>query len=356
MEKRLNIREGDRILIYDTAGNPYGRELAALLSSTFSVKALLPVDTEWTPPAISVHRILPSNGPAWLLAQIFRQVCGLTAVAWTVFVGRATVIVVETRGWYDKLFLALIAGLCGRIVVIAHDPVPKWRLPKAFLFSQRILWNFARVVLAHSEGLATQARAAGGRNTKVVPHLPFLEYATWARAIAPDIKSSSACRLLVLGQMRDDKGLDRLPDIFALIPEVKRSQISIAFAGRGDCTEIISKMRGLVAITRVPTNQYLSDVEIAQELAKSDVLLAPYPRVTASGSVVLALCRGMGVIAYDTGALAEVVSPEGLVPLGDEFTFAMRIVAATNLFVGGPKDPLHAWREASLRAWLEALK
>ena len=158
-----------------------------------------------------------------------------------------------------------------------------------------------------------------------------------------------------IGQMRLDKGLDRLPAIFELIPDNKRKLLSLAFCGRGDCQEIIAKMTSLLEVSRMPADRFLSDIEVAQELAKSDVLLAPYRFVTASGTVVLALCRGLSVIAYDTGALGEIVRPDGLVRLKDECEFAERIGAAIETGGGGPVRSLQAWRQASLEAWLEAV-
>ena len=246
--------------------------------------------------------------------------------------------------------------LGARIVVIAHDPVARQPLSWIRLFSLRMLWKHARVLLTHSEALAAQARAVTGRATKVVPHLPFVEYAAWAKTVAPDAKSPVKSRLLLLGQMRSDKGLDRLQAILELIPEMTRRHISLAFAGRGNCSEIIRKVMPLVDVSRIPTDHLLSDIEVAQELAKSDVLLAPYRLTTASGTVVLALCRGLNVVAYDTGALAEVLAPDGLVPPGDELGFAERICVAIKTRCGGPVRSFQAWRQASLEAWLEAVR
>ena len=123
------------------------------------------------------------------------------------------------------------------------------------------------------------------------------EYAAWTRAVAPDTDARDRSRLLILGRMGQDKGLARLPSIFSRIPPAMRKRISVSFAGRGNCDEVISTMKALVEVSRVPTEKLLSDFEIAQELAKSDVLLAPYQVVTASSSVVLSLCRGLSIVA-----------------------------------------------------------
>jgi glycosyltransferase involved in cell wall biosynthesis len=151
--------------------------------------------------------------------------------------------------------------------------------------------------------------------------------------------------------MREDKGINRLPAILELIPAALRAKFSLSFAGSGNCGKMVADTARLVDVTKEPASKFLSDIEIARELARSDVLLAPYPLVSASGSVVLGLSRGLRVIAYDTGALSEVVDTDGLVEPGNETAFAERIVAAARFQCGRPAHALAEWRAASLCAW-----
>jgi glycosyltransferase involved in cell wall biosynthesis len=218
-----------------------------------------------------------------------------------------------------------------------------------------VLWKYAKVLVAHSSALAEQSSAVAGRATKIVPHLPFVEYAAWAKTVAPDAKSIGKTRVLLLGRMGHDKGLDRLPNIFGHLPENIRERISLSFAGRGNCSDVIAKLLPLVDISRKPADRLLSDIEVIEELANSDILIAPYRLVSASSSVVLPLCRGLRVVAYDTGSLAEVVAPDGLVRPGDEVAFAQRIGAAIETNCGGPLRSLESWKQASLEAWLRAI-
>ena len=148
--------------------------------------------------------------------------------------------------------------------------------------------------------------------------------------------------------MRADKGLDRLPAILENIAEAQRQRLSLSFAGRGDCGAAVEAASRVVHVTKGPSSKFLGDIEIAREIARSDLLLAPYPRVSASGSVVMALSCELRVVAYDTGALAEVVAPSGLVPLGEEKAFAETIVAALDSDRGGGVQTLAQWRDASL--------
>ena len=72
-------------------------------------------------------------------------------------------------------------------------------------------------------------------------------------------------------------------------------------------------------------------------------------------TVVLALSMGLNVIAYDAGALADVVHPSGLVRHGDEAAFAERICTVIDAPCGGPARSIDAWRQATLDAWLQAI-
>jgi glycosyltransferase involved in cell wall biosynthesis len=349
------MQKKSRLLIYDTdGGNPYGRELAALLCHVFEVEVLTSVDAEWSPPRVFARRILPSNSQSRKIYQVIRQLHGL-AVAVRAAMAGATILLVMTRGWYDQLAFALMALLGARIVVIAHDPTPKQTLPPIDAFSRRLLWRQASVLVAHSESLAAEAAVAGGRSAVAVPHLPFVEYALWTKTAVPASEPAHQCRLLILGRMRPDKGLDRVPNILNHLQAGDRKRISIAFAGIGDCTEIVARVAALTEVVRRPSPSRLSDFEIAGALAQSDLLIAPYPMVSASGTVVLALSRGLRVVAYDTGALSDVVAPDGLVTPGDEGEFANRIMIAIRSGCGGPAQALATWKEQSLDSWMQCL-
>lgn len=345
-----------RITVYDTDGaNPYGREVAVLVAEHADVEAILPVDVGWLPEQLRHRRLLPANGPAGIVAQLIRQWSGLLAAGWDALARRRVIIVIMTRAWYDQMILGLLGRLGARLVVVAHDPVPKTPLSPLQTFARRLLWRSARVLVAHSPKLVSETEDASGREAFLVPHLPFMVYGAWAQGIAPHIAGTGRLRLLVLGQMRHDKGLDRLPAIFERIPVAPRDRMTLGFAGRGNLDDVVSKVGALVTVSRPISKHRLSDREIAESLAETDVLIAPYPLVSASGSVVLALCRDVKVVAYDAGAIRDVLASDGLVPPGDEAAFAARLVSALTDGGAGPREPLAEWRQRSLEAWLAAL-
>ena len=346
-----------RVTIFDTDGkNPYGREVATLIAAHVDVKALLPSDVGWVPDGLCHRPILPANGPAKLLAQLVRQLRGVLSVAWDALVRRRLIVVIMTRAWYDELAFVALCLLGARFLVVAHDPVSKTPLARHREFVRRLFWHQVNTLVVHSGKLAADAQTISGRPAHVVPHLPFLAYSEWTERVAPNVKAQGRLRFLVLGQMRPDKGLERLPMILDRVVPAYRQHLSIAFAGKGDLDKLVATIAAFITVTRPISKNYLNDRDIAASLAESDVLIAPYPVASASGSVVLALCRGLRVVAYDAGSIRDVLADNGLVQPHDEAAFAAQLSVAPECVGGGPRLALPQWRNCSLDAWLEALR
>lgn len=346
------------VTVFDTDGaNPYGREVASLLyKAGYHTDALLPEDVEWVPQGLAVGKIQPVNGPSGLCSQLRRQIRVLFVTAARTLVQRRALVVVMTRGWPDQLVLSILALFGARLVVVAHDPVPKTTLPVVHAAVRRWFWRSARVLIAHSEELRSQTEIVANRSVVVVPHLPFANYVIWAQGLVPDVPHDGVLRLLVLGQMRSDKGLDRLPDILTRLSSDERARLTMAFAGRGPIDEIVLRTECLVRVVRRPSKRRLSDMEIAQAVAEADVLVAPYSVASASGTVALALSRNIRVVAYDIGAIREVLASDGLVQAGDEQGFADALRHSRMFRGANPAVPLSVWQDRSLKAWKEAIE
>ncbi|MGL5734643.1 MAG: glycosyltransferase [Beijerinckiaceae bacterium] len=346
------------ITVFDTdGGNPYGREVAALLQvSGYHVEAILPSDTGWLPDGLKAQLCLPANGKASGVAQIGRQLHGIVRTVVNALFRRHMLVVIMTRSWYDQLALGLLARCGVRVILVAHDPVPKIPLPGYADRVRRFFWRAARVRVTHSEPLAVETMQVCNMPAMVVPHLPFHCYAEWTKSVASLKKPEDAVRLLVLGQMRADKGLERLPAILSHLSPAVRGNLRLGFAGRGKMSSIEDEIAQWIQVTRPVSRVRLNDHDIAAALNESDILLAPYPVVSASGSVVLALCCGLGVIAYDSGAIGDVLDKSGLVPSGDERAFSSRIEQAMTDGGGQPRIPLAQWRAQAQAAWIAAVE
>jgi glycosyltransferase involved in cell wall biosynthesis len=317
-------------LVYDVDGlNPYGRELALLVGG----RALTAYDAEWRPPG--TRAVLPANRTSpgrWL--QLLRllhglALCGLAALR------RQTVVVVLTRSVLDDVVLGLLARV-GRVVVVVHDPVPKRPPQPARARSYAFLCRGA-VRVAHSASLAEQAGGAA-----VCGHLPFRE---WCAAYGA---SSRGDALLVLGHLRPDKGLDRLPDALHGVPSAR-----LVVCGRGPLDAGVRDALGeVVTVDDRSTVGFAPDADVAAALRDARVLVATYRTVSQSGSVALAVSAGLGAVAYGTGALADLPGV-ATVPDGDAAAFAAAVTRA----LAAPREPVDvdAWAGEVLAQWRAVL-
>jgi hypothetical protein len=326
-------------LVYDPDGlNPYGREVAALLTAYGRpATALTAYDAEWLP--AGTRNVLPANrSRPGRGRQLARLLHGLALAAGAV-ARRRTVVVVLTRSFLDEAVLGLL-GLVGRVVVVVHDPTPKqpptaWRRR-----SYALLLRGARVRVAHSAALAAEV----GAGTRVVRHLPFR---AWCADLGVTEVGGGA--LLVLGHLRPDKGLDRLPAALAPLAGAAR----LVVCGRGPLDP--ATREALAAVVTVDDRAgagFATDAEVARALNDASVLVAPYRVVSQSGSVALAASAGRAVVAYDTGALADLPGVV-TVPDGDTEAFGNAVYVA--LSGPPPATGVDAWAAGAAAEWLAAL-
>jgi glycosyltransferase involved in cell wall biosynthesis len=325
-------------LVYDPDGlNPYGRELAALLTAHGrKATALTAYDAEWLPPG--TRNVLPANrSRPGRVVQLARLLHGLALVAGAV-ARRRTVVVVLTRSFLDEVVLGLL-GYVGRVVVVVHDPTPKqppapWRRR-----SRALLVRGATVRVAHSAALAAEA----GAGTRVVRHLPFL---AWCADLG--VAGAGGGALLVLGHLRPDKGLDRLAPALAPV-----SGERLVVCGRGPLDAATrDALAAVVTVDDRAGEGFASDADVARALNDASVLVAPYRVVSQSGSVALAASARRAVVAYDAGALADLPGVV-TVPDGDAAAFGTAVYAA--LSGPPPATDVDAWAAGAAADWLAAL-
>lgn len=329
------------VLVYDVDGlNPYGRELAQLLRAHgVRARALTTVDAEWLPPG-SVP-VLPANrsrpGKA---RQLLRLLRGLWLVAVALVMRDETVVVVLTRSAVDELGLALLAAF-GRIVVVVHDPVPKQPRPWLRRMSYGALVTTADMRVAHSSDLAA---LVGVHPTKVCRHLPYRAWCADHDAIA----AGDPGTVLVLGHLRPDKGVDRLPAALAGVPGTR-----VVVCGKGPLDPALRAALAAVATVDDRSGEaFATDAEVAAALRASRVLVAPYRAVSQSGSVALAASAGLAVVAYDSGALRTLPGVT-VVRDGDAAAFAAAVRAALD---GGAEIDVETWALQAFHDWLAVLR
>ncbi|HVT66033.1 MAG TPA: glycosyltransferase [Mycobacteriales bacterium] len=353
-DRSLHLHESDGI-------NPYGRELLNVLSrGGMSGTASFPADMEWVPdigPDFAIRRVLPGNHPSAKWRQVLRLAHGMCLLV-VAAARRNTILISWTRTTVEDLLLCLLAGVGCDVISIAHNAElrgsPSRMRNRAY---QRRMRTSARVVAHTPEALQQCLAHVGGNGNGHIARHPL--YLAWVEAFASSRKSSTGevKRLVLLGAVRDDKGAVDIVRIMSLLPSSLREQVQLTFAGPGRLEPDTAKSLDNLGVRVLgPFDKFVTDKELGEILAEADLCIAPYRRVTQSGSVMLALSVGLPVLAFATGGLIQTVSPQGLVPPDDMEAFAKALNDAwPDLELGRLREPRAVWLRESIREWDRAL-
>lgn len=186
-------------------------------------------------------------------------------------------------------------------VPVIHDAAPHPG-DKTFLFD----WNLkqelaaARAAIVLSDVVAESiARRSPGLKLIRLPigaHLPHGMAVTAARS-----------DFLFFGRIRVYKGLDLLRDAWPLLRAV-HPHATLRVLGEGNVEACAPGLDGLPGVT--VEQRWVSDAEMAAEVASARALVLPYREASQSGVVPMALALGVPVVATAVGGLAEQVANE----------------------------------------------
>lgn len=306
-----------QVTVYDPDGlNPYGREIAALLTRAgHFVRLLTPADVEWIPEGVVGLRVLPAVGSRSRVVKALQLLAGVSRLLVDAARGR---VILVCWSWYliEKLAVALAARVGGRLIVVVHNPGGRGRQSRWTAAAERLEHRYARSLVAHSVVLAPRAPAATFR---VCIHPPYITYAEAFRSPVEVGEDPGAAVLLSLGAIRADKRIDLLADVFSRVPPGIRARLRLRLIGRDRelGRGVVEAIAPIVPVVNDLDERGVGDVEIVSALAAADALLAFYPGATQSGSAILALTVGTRVLAFDAGALHEVIRSEFLVATDD---------------------------------------
>ncbi|MGI9492490.1 MAG: glycosyltransferase family 4 protein [Geminicoccaceae bacterium] len=138
---------------------------------------------------------------------------------------------------------------------------------------------------------------------------------------------------LQFGKLKDYKGADILLTAVASLDPAQRQQCRVSIVGRPyiDVTPLIELVKkhdlGQLVDLRF---DFVSDAEMATLFDRTDFLVFPYRKIDTSGVLMVAMARGIPVIASNIGCFAEMLTDgdEGLlVPPGDPEKLAEAMVA-----------------------------
>lgn len=146
-------------------------------------------------------------------------------------------------------------------------------------------------------------------------------------------RTDQRMHFLQFGKLKDYKGTDIFLEALALISEAERGKLRVSVVGRPyidtqPLTDLVVKHRmdGVVDFRF----DFISDAEMSDLFAETDFLVFPYREIDTSGVLMVAMARGIPVIASDIGCFSEMLTDgkQGiLVPPNDPKKLALAIRA-----------------------------
>jgi len=215
------------------------------------------------------------------------------------------------RDWAKALARAKAAGV--KIVWTVHNLYPHEQVHADLEHeATQILLDHCDAVIAHCPAAVVLLREhfQVAAQCAVIPHGHYIgvygapvETVTARRALG--IPEQGAVYLF-FGQLRAYKGLERLVQVFASLPETRGTLLVAGHTGDAVLA------RKLIGESRSHTNIFVHpffvpDREVGLYLGAADVVVLPYTDVLTSGAAVLAHSMGRPVIAPRLGCLAEMV-------------------------------------------------
>ena len=352
------------VTIYNTdAVNPYATEIAALLAAGGGdVELLDAANGAHRPPAgVRWRRVLPASfggAPAW--HQALRLARGLATATRASGHGRV-LLVTFTRFSVEPLLFALLARLGRPVVLVLHNPVARQQESAVSAVAHRALRRAARTVVVHSERLRAAVDPVVRDRVTVCPHPPYAfttdtAAATPAAVSAPLAAATPPPRrwLAFIGALRWDKGIEVLPDILERVPAAERGRLGLIVCGRGSLPAATwARLRELgYEVEDLTSPEPVPQAQLLGVLARHPTVLAPYVAATQSGTAILALSTGCRVLAFDAGAIPDIVAADGLVANGDLDAMAAAI-AADRAGTGVLDDA--TWLAQAGAAWCRAV-
>ncbi len=344
------------MVVHNSDGvNPYAAEIASLLTARGAdVRLVDPVNSEHRPlPGVDRQRRLPANFGARRLPQALRLLCGLSLTIWSATVGRRVLLVAFSRFAVEDLAFAMVAALGRPVVYVVHNPEDRERRTRMSAAARTRLLSRAQTLVVHSAQLRPGLREADRDRAVVCPHPPYIHTSSTGQSPLP--LTTERRWFAYIGALRKDKGAELVPEIFRRLPAAELGHIGIAICGRGALTP--SDWNGLRS-QGLEVLDLTSSVPVPQHvmlalLHSKPIVIAPYVAATQSGSVILALTLGCRVIAFDQGAIAEVLGEAGLVPTGDIQAFAAAVRDGRG---GASVQPLQQWESDCADAWYHTVR
>ena len=203
----------------------------------------------------------------------------------------------RTRGWRTpikaSLFALLLVSLRVRraaIVRTAHNIEP--HIGGGRLEQRLVSWFDALPATWIVMNRETQVPVT--RGVHLIPHGHYRDWYPIPSAEMPPEPN----RLLLFGVLRPNKGIDELLEAVSACGH----PLTMRIVGKPSGSEIRDAVLGAAARdNRIsPRLGFVSDAELAEEIAKCSRVVLPYPRLHNSGALLLALSLGRAVLVPES--------------------------------------------------------
>jgi glycosyltransferase involved in cell wall biosynthesis len=245
------------------------------------------------------------------LGQIANGFSFLAALPHLVLLARKSDLI-HTQGW-EFTPLGVVAVAClrlagGTVVQTTHNTFERGRpLDRA----HRLLARLTARTIVHTEADLERVPSQAKGRVVVIPHG---EYGGLARTGGMADRDAARASLgiasdvpvtMLFGQLRLDKGLDRL---LAALLRTPRLQLLVGGQEEGALAAARAQLESPSLAGRVMVREgYLSMKEAAQLFAATDTVALPYERASQSGVLLLAYGFHRPVVIYPVGGLVEAV-------------------------------------------------
>lgn len=213
----------------------------------------------------------------------------------------------------DRIFLARLRKIAPLFLTV-HDTRPFNDRPSAPFqaWGARALYDSFDGLIVHTRRGIERLQAEGVDPARIVciPHGPLVGERTPRRATLSSAASAGPPTFLLVGKIKPYKGIDTLIRAVSLLPEATRRRARFRIAGKPymDVAPLVALTHALGVADVVQFEfGFLSDTELANELAGASAFLFPYREIEASGVLFAALAEGKPIIASNIGCFAELL-------------------------------------------------
>lgn len=229
------------------------------------------------------------------------------------------------RERYDTslCFHALPAGIIGYVlrktygipyvVLLRGGDVPGF-LPERFRLHHiltapltRVVWRNARHIVANSNGLRALAERTAHRLGKPVHVVPNGVDLTAVPQGEPASGDGSGLRMIYVGRLDRQKGLEYLIEALALLPVDLRERVHLRLIGDGPERHELERKVALLGSSHVTFLGHLAHEEVWAHLRRSDLFVLPSLYEGMSNSLLEAMAAGLPALVTDIMGNNELV-------------------------------------------------